>query len=312
MPGMWKDIEGHAHVVELLKAYSASARIPHAFLFAGVAGQGKTRVAREFFKAVNCLERTGDPCDRCRSCLKAISGVHPDLVEVTPDSRWIKVDEVRGVLSEIGYKPFEARIKFVVIEPAETLNRESANALLKTLEEPPQNTVIVLISHRPKLLLPTLVSRCQVMRFGPMEAHGERPDNGGGAEGATGLSRGASEYLETDQGLKMRQEILELLKRGDPADLARRYFDKSEGSEGLSDALVIVESILRDIMALQHGVDTLLNAELREVTLRSADTGEIEEIAGIISGIRRGVNENINVRNAATELFIRVSRLAAA
>jgi DNA polymerase-3 subunit delta' len=306
---MWKDIPGHDHAVELLKSYSESARVPHAFLFAGIAGLGKTRIAKEFFKAVNCLDRSGEACDRCRSCIKVMANTHPDLVEMNPSSRWIKVDEIREILSEIGFKPFESRMKFIIIEPAEHLNRESANALLKTLEEPPQNTVIVLISHRPKLLLPTIVSRCQVIRFSPLEASGDGKESV--EPGSPGqYSQAAVGRHNTGAIIEMRQEILGLLKGGDPAGLAKRCFDQGEGWDVLPDVLVIVESILRDVMALQYGADNLVNDELGEIPLRHASIKEIDEMAGLISAMRRGVNENINLRIAATELFIMLSQLS--
>jgi DNA polymerase III delta' subunit len=310
MESMWKDITGHDHAIELLKGYSESARVPHAFLFAGISGLGKTRVAKEFFKAVNCLERNAEACDRCRNCLKVMANTHPDLVELNPSSRWIKVDEVRDLLSEIGFKPFESRMKFVIIEPAEHLNRESANALLKTLEEPPQNTVIVLISHRPKLLLPTIVSRCQVIRFSPMEAPGNTQEEGSVPVSPAHDSHVAVSHHDTNAIIKIRSEILGILKGSDPAGLAKRYFDQGEGWDVLPAVLVIVESILRDLMALQHGTDNLVNAELKEFPLRHAIIKDIEEMAGLISAMRRGVNENINLRIAATELFIMLSQLS--
>jgi DNA polymerase III delta' subunit len=305
---MWKDIIGHAHQVELLRAYSESDRIPHAFLFAGIPGLGKTHIAREFFKAINCLNRRGDACDKCGSCLKAITSAHPDLVELNPDTRWIKVDEIREILSEIGFRPFESRMKFVIIEPAEQLNRESANALLKTLEEPPQNTVMVLVSHRPKILLPTIVSRCQVIRFSPTEVPDDTRD---GPEHKESYPQSPSVFggHADSTVLEMRQQIFGLLSGGDPAALAKRFFNKSDGWDVIADMLVIVESILRDVMSLLHGANTLVNPELHEIGIRHVGIDEIEEIAVLISALRRGVNENINTRIAATELFIMVSQL---
>jgi DNA polymerase III delta' subunit len=291
---MWKDIKGHTHQVELLKAYSESEKIPHAFLFSGNMGLGKTRIAREFFKAINCLEHKGDACNRCKNCLRATTNTHPDLVEMNPGARWIKVDEIRGVLAEVGFKPFESRMKFVIIEPAENLNRESANALLKTLEEPPSNTVIVLVSHRPKLLLPTIISRCQAIRFSALQE---------GAE--TGQSDQADEEKSA-----MRQDILGLLSGDDPSNLAKKFFDKGEGWDTVADMLAIVESVMRDVMVLQHGSDKLVNAEIKEIPLRHARPKEIEQIADLVSAVRRGVNENINMKIAATELFFLISQLA--
>ncbi|HNU75334.1 MAG TPA: DNA polymerase III subunit delta', partial [Deltaproteobacteria bacterium] len=169
---MWRNIVGHESLIGTLRTFVLTGKLPHALLFAGPAGVGKTMVAREFFKAVNCLDSPGDACDACRSCVKMDSGSHPDFIMVGPsDNRTvITIEHIRGVISEVSLKPFEARFRFVVIEPAERMNNPAANALLKTLEEPPGATLIVLVTHNPILLLPTIVSRCQVLRFTPLDA----------------------------------------------------------------------------------------------------------------------------------------------
>ncbi len=299
---MWKDISGHAHVVELLKTHSASGRVPHAFLFAGGAGLGKTRMAKEFFKALNCLETPGSACDKCGSCLKVMAGTHPDLTELNPESRWIKVDEVRGILSDVALKPFEARMKCIIIEPAEQLGNEGANALLKTLEEPPSSTVFILVSHRPKLLLPTIVSRCQLLRFNEDEGTRMRE-----SENSSSDSEEKDAGTGYDPGIQ--QEIIALFKGSDPALLAKKYFD-SEGWDILPEVLMAVETILRDIMVLRLGCDRVMHESLRGIPFRYAGTEEIDSITGLIRSVRRGVNENINLRVAATELFIQLSQLA--
>jgi DNA polymerase III subunit delta' len=302
---MWKDIQGHSHIIELLRDYCLSGKVPHAFLFAGAPGLGKTLVAKEFFKSLNCLEKSGDPCNKCKSCLKVMAGTHPDLIELNPSTRWIKVDDVRGVLAEVGLKPFEAHMKGIIIEPAEHLGNESANALLKTLEEPPSSTVIMLISHRPKLLLPTIISRCQLIRFS------EDTDSRFLGHGINDALHTEAESEEKRDAHVMRQEIFALLNGHDPALLARKYFD-SEGWEVLPEVLVIVESMIRDIMTLRLGCDKVMNEALRQTPIRYAGMEEIENITSLISTMRRGVNENINLRIAATELFIMISQLSGA
>lgn len=301
-PPMWKDIPGHSRIKNLLMDYCVSGRIPHALLFSGAAGLGKTGMAVEFFRAMNCAGRTGDACGTCGSCLKAASKSHPDLVMVNPESRWIKVDDIREVIADVGLKPFEARTKCIVIEPAESLNTESANALLKTLEEPPANTVILLISHRPKLLLPTVLSRCLHIRFHEEEREGTPVD----VRETLPESEGGRDAERTGT---IRSEVLGLLGGSDPALLARKYFDR-EGWDLLPEVLGVTESVIRDIMVLRHGSDRLVNEELGQVNLRQAGMSEIEEILDLIRAMRRGAHENINLRVAATELFIRVGMLA--
>jgi DNA polymerase-3 subunit delta' len=165
---MWKDIISHSMEIDLLKSYIHTNNIPRTLLFSGMKGIGKSMVALEFFKALNCTATPADPCDKCGSCIKADRGNHPDIIKIIPDGSEIKVGDVRIILNELGLKPFLARYRMVIIEPAETLNKSSANILLKSLEEPPNTTIFILISHKPGLLLPTIISRCQEITFRPI------------------------------------------------------------------------------------------------------------------------------------------------
>lgn len=253
----------------------------------------------EFFKSLNCLKTPGNACDTCGSCLKAMAGTHPDLTVLIPTTRSIKVDEVRDAIQDMGLKPFEARTKCIIIEPAEQLGTEGANALLKTLEEPPSSTLIILVSHRPRLLLPTIVSRCQLIRFS--EEDGITP--------ADSEKKSAGEDSGDRPDTKgIHEELVGLLRGSDPALLARKYFD-AEGWETLPEVLMAVESIMRDIMVLRLGSDKVMNESLSEMSFRHVSMDEIDAVTDLIRSIRRGVNENINLRIAATELFILISLL---
>ncbi len=305
---MWKDIIGCESQIEELKGYIKTGKLPHAFLFAGMAGLGKTKTAREFFKAVNCSGSTGDGCDSCRTCLKVLNGSHPDLVSVSPSNGWIVVEDIRTMISEVGLKPFEARTRFIIIEPAERMNKASSNALLKTLEEPPDGSLIILISHKPALLLPTIVSRCQIIRFAPLDASAAEKSAidpvllrlTSGTMG--GLPSGDAEYL-----LEVREAVLDSIRDGDPAGLVNKYFsDAEQGPETLSVFLLVAESILRDLLVLSHGGGSIINEELREAVRRGIGSQGAEEIALCIRDIRRGVNENINQRVAMSDLLFRL------
>ncbi|MGC9324449.1 MAG: ATP-binding protein [Desulfomonilia bacterium] len=313
MEDMWKNVIGHESQIRMLRHYATSDKLPHAFLFSGMRGLGKTVVAREFFKAVNCLNSPGDPCDACRNCMKANAKSHPDLVEVVPSAAWIKVESIRATLGEIGLKPFEASVKFVIIEPAEQMNKASSNALLKNLEEPPRDTIFVLVSHKHHLLLPTITSRCQVIRFSPVDIASARS-----ASCDPVLTRITSGVLggiagvDEDSFLSARSEILAVLSGADAADLSSRYFPKDTGDpRGMVPViLTIVESIVRDIMVIVWGGETLLNEELKDIPLKTLSSPDIDEITQCIHEIRRGATDNINLKVAFTELFIILSQFS--
>lgn len=143
-------------------------RLPHALLFAGPAGIGKAHFARALAARLLCLSpASGTACGSCRSCDLLAAGSHPDFLEVVPEegSRVIKINQVRQLIEFAGKTPSISRLKCIVLGPAECMNINAANALLKCLEEPSESTSLMLYSHQPSGLPPTVRSRCQAMAF---------------------------------------------------------------------------------------------------------------------------------------------------
>jgi DNA polymerase-3 subunit delta' len=161
MSSVFEKILGHARPIRILLSSLERQAVAQAYLFHGEEGIGKRTVAREFAKAVMC---TGEACESCR---KADRGVHPDLIEIGPEGQTIKIGQIRALQTEIPLPPILGKKKVYLIDNTDRLNLEAANALLKTLEEPPSHAVLVLIAHRPDLLPETLRSRCQKILFTP-------------------------------------------------------------------------------------------------------------------------------------------------
>ncbi|HRZ87475.1 MAG TPA: DNA polymerase III subunit delta', partial [bacterium] len=168
----FKDVIGHKTIVAQLKNAVSSGRVGNAYLFSGPTGIGKKTVAAQFAKALNCLKNDPDGCGECESCRKADASSHPDVKWCGPAgaSRSIKIESVRELIRNAGMKPYEGRRKVFVLAEAETLNPASGNALLKTLEEPPADTVFILTTSHKDALLPTIRSRCQTVEFQPLPA----------------------------------------------------------------------------------------------------------------------------------------------
>jgi DNA polymerase III subunit delta' len=162
-------IEGHEKPIKILKRALANKTLAHAYLFSGEAGIGKKMTALALAAAVNC-QKAGEAggCDACPSCRKVAAGGHPDIHLLVPDGEEIKIDQVRLVQSDLALKPFEGMKKTLIIDGVDRMNVASSNAFLKTLEEPPGETLIVLITSLPQSLLPTIRSRCQEIRFQPL------------------------------------------------------------------------------------------------------------------------------------------------
>ena len=156
---------GHDRQKEMLTSLVSKGRMPHALLFAGPEGVGKKVVAVEFAKNLFC--EAGSACGICRPCRNISSGIHPDFTLVSKDTA-IKIDELRAIRRDVYEPPFEAPIRVIAINNADTMTREAANALLKTLEEPPASNLFILISSREQDVPLTIRSRCMRIPFGTL------------------------------------------------------------------------------------------------------------------------------------------------
>ncbi|MCL6106602.1 MAG: DNA polymerase III subunit delta' [Actinobacteria bacterium] len=159
------DIAGQPHASRLLSAALRSGSSSHSYLFAGPAGTGKRQASLEFAAAL-CCQHGG--CGSCPSCKKALKGSHPDVTIVEPAGSTIKIEQVREVNRTLRLLPGESPARVIIISSAEALGAESANAFLKSLEEPPGFVVFLLLAEHLGRVLPTIVSRCQMVRFGPV------------------------------------------------------------------------------------------------------------------------------------------------
>lgn len=165
-------IEGHEGPVTILKRALANGTLAHAYLFSGAEGIGKKMTALALAAALNCPERGPDGgCSLCPSCCKVASGGHPDVHLLVPDGDEIKIDQVRQIQEDLSLRPFEGAAKTLIVDFAERMNPASSNAFLKTLEEPPGEALIILVTAMPQGLLPTIRSRCQELRFQPLPRH---------------------------------------------------------------------------------------------------------------------------------------------
>lgn len=165
----FSDHKEHKLIADQLRRSLEHGRLAHAYLFAGNRGTGKTALARTLAKALNCLKKEHDSCDHCDSCRRIEEGAHPDIYWIRPESksRRITVDQIREFERSANLKASSARVKVGIVEDADCMGEEASNAFLKTLEEPPAQTIIVLITTQPQRLLPTILSRCLRIAFGP-------------------------------------------------------------------------------------------------------------------------------------------------
>ena len=190
-----KDVIGQDKAVDIILRTLSRERVPSAYLFAGESGIGKRFTALNLAKAVNCERavssqqlavsgqrdngklseglsaidyRLLDCCDECISCKKIDSGTHPDFLLVSPEKGEIRIDEISAVEEALSFRPYEGREKVVIIDDADTMNQPAANAFLKTLEEPPEDSLLILAAANPDRLPETIRSRCSRLNFKPI------------------------------------------------------------------------------------------------------------------------------------------------
>jgi DNA polymerase III subunit delta' len=180
----FRDVIGHRRLVELLARSVSRGTLPPSLILAGPSGVGKRLAAIAVAQSLNCInhpstishqpratiaELPGDACGTCAACRRIARGVHPDVLIVEPgDSGAIKIDQVREIIDRAAYRPFEGRRRAVIVDEADALVPAAQNALLKTLEEPPDSSVFMLVTSRPDVLLATVRSRCPLLRFRPL------------------------------------------------------------------------------------------------------------------------------------------------
>lgn len=163
-PSTFDEVAGQQHIVQTLKNALVENKIAHAYLFCGPRGTGKTTMARIFAKALNCSDGFGKQCNECENCIAINEGRHPDVIEIDAASNR-GIDDIRDLISKVKYSPIMGRYKVYIIDEVHMMTTEAFNALLKTLEEPPESVVFILATTEPYKLMPTILSRCQRYDF---------------------------------------------------------------------------------------------------------------------------------------------------
>lgn len=316
----FEDFKGQsAHIAQLQADFAQGTNV-HAYLLTGPKGTGKRSVAQLCAMAALC-RGAHKPCGACGPCRRVLSGTHPDVHTVVPEKgkQIISVGVMRDVLSEVGVKAFEDGAKAILIPEAERMNPASQNCLLKTLEEPPENTVFFLMTDQPAALLPTIVSRCRVVRFHPLSveeaakrltALGQSPDmalaKARMAEGCVGQA------LDIDEAqLSLRQEltrdVFSVHRAGDALAVVNAYKEDKERQRRVLDVL---ECAVRDILAAQAGASSLEGAGYAQ---QAQDYARAVPLAGGLRLMRKVTHarmmlaQNVAFASALESILLEVS-----
>jgi DNA polymerase-3 subunit delta' len=334
---------GNEQVKEFLRRMIAAGRLPGAMLFAGPDGVGKKRFALEIARSVFCAETLNfGSCGKCGTCKRVLQFVlprsekrddydkvifseHADVGLVIPFGRNIGVGAIRELEREANFRPYEGKKRFFVIDEADKMNLSAANALLKTLEEPPVTTHIILLTSRYNSLLATIVSRCQMLRFQPLAAEEIEnhlaatkqfsPEDAGVAARISRGSLGRALQMNGESFRSSREAMMKILEAQTAAPDRARLLRAAEemGDTKMKDEyeprLEILQSLIHDAWQLKNGREqkALVNADLHGRLSKCAENSTAEKLTRLLAEIekvRENLLVNINRRVATDALFM--------
>jgi DNA polymerase-3 subunit delta' len=321
---MWTTI-GHDWAVAFLQQAIASGRVAHAYLITGARSVGKTHLALDLAAALNCTGAE-PPCGHCAACLKTAALAHPDVTLVQAEGGRIKIDQARELQHTLALSPFEGRWRVCIVTDFETATREASNALLKTLEEPPSKVVLVLTATDATMLLPTIISRCQVLALRPvptaaiqaaLEQRWQLPAERASliARLAAGRMGWAAQAVADAQVLARREQqmntLLELVQAGRTGKL--ELSERLSAAGDLMELIHVWETWWRDVLLLCSGCGHLVvNQDLADALQQVADQVGLAQARACLrstEAVLDQLDHNANARLALDVLFLRWPRV---
>jgi len=309
-------IVGHQWAIDLLDRQQQNGQVPQALLLAGPLYVGKGTLGRYFAQSLNC-QGSPKPCGQCLSCRKIVSGNHPDVRIFDQEDETLKIDQIRELQQELSLSPYESPYRVVLLCNFERATTSAANALLKTLEEPAEQVVLILTATDPSKLLPTIVSRCQILTLRPLP----RPEILGAlqtqwhtspeqaellAQLAAGRLGWAIRALADESFLARRQQrlndLLNLLRMSRAERLTYAHqLGRDPGA--IRETLALWLTIWRDLLLLQSGSQTkLVNLDWQDTLQSVATRLSLVQITAMVSRLRvallnleRNVNPRLNL-----------------
>jgi DNA polymerase-3 subunit delta' len=347
---------GNARVVEILKRAIEQDRLPHAMIFAGPAGVGKCTLALLVAQYLNCLSPVGNgPCGNCSACKRIMAVIesrylecqslkaegycgncsnckirtkrHPDIRLVEPQKTTISIDQIRELISEIAFQPLEANYRVVILDPADRMRPEAHNSLLKTLEEPPSRTIIILVTTNPYVLLETIRSRSRMLQFGGIPQHqierylvaqaGRTIEEAHLAASLSGGSLASALDFKTTEYRNVRKQAFQfvtlILGRGRFADASAVAVQVTKDKEFFQLWIESVAALLQDIYYAGLATERVGQRDLLEKIEELNRTVSHSTLIRTIDGIRKlkgQLQYNVNRQIALEAMFLELTRTA--
>lgn len=327
----FNSIIGQDIIVESLKNAVKNGKAANGYIFSGPAGCGKKLTATIFAMALNCGSKIGgNPCGVCNSCLRVKNCSHPNVEIVKPTGATIKIKQIRDIISEVARKPFENGYKTVIMEDAGKMTHDAQDAFLKTLEEPPDNTVFILLAENHNRILPTILSRCQIYQFKAVDRKKIKEYLKGrhefsdddidiAARHSGGVIGRALELLQDKEFLKTRETYLEILdkaltgNRSDALRLASQAIDTKEAAESfLNFSLEWFRDlvIFSDMEYRNEGL--LLNIyKISDLSKHNSllTENQLNSIMEMIKNTIRYVGYNVGIKNSIDGMLLSIAEV---
>jgi DNA polymerase-3 subunit delta' len=348
VPG-FESIIGQDRPISILTTFLQKGTVPHALLFTGIEGVGKHRTAVIFAMACNCTGYQSEdtpgredmptryhhpsekrrqfsiPCTHCKSCRKIESDNHPDIIRIRPSGVFIKIDQIRALCQTIAMKPYEARMRVVMISDAQAMNPAAGNALLKVLEEPPDGTILILEATHTSDLLATIVSRCRHIQFNPItktnieavliRQYGLDPENAMIISAVAGGSIARALRIHQKNWIAHRKWLITELESLSLMSINRllAFSEKlAKNKDDLPETLEIMKSWLRDLIMGKIYPDKIQHQDLIEEVHRSAQKSSLLSLLSKIETIQstqNAIQTGTNLRLAMETLVLKLSRI---
>lgn len=250
---MFENIIGNESIKNTLKNNIKNNKITHSYLMVGIQGIGKKTIAKEYAKAILCLN-DNKPCNNCKSCIEFDTNNNPDFLCIEPDGNSIKIEQIRKLQKEIQEKPIISNKKVYIIDNADLMTKEAGNCLLKTLEEPPEFAVIILIGSNENSFLTTIKSRCMILHFNRLEDieikryleqnHNEKNVTQGMLDIASGSIGKAINLKDKQEQYQKIEQIINSIDKKDLIDIVKSAEILYKSKDNINDMLDYINVIL--------------------------------------------------------------------
>ncbi|NMB07263.1 MAG: DNA polymerase III subunit delta' [Tissierellia bacterium] len=315
-------ILGHENIIKNLQNAIENGKVSHSYLFEGEESMGKKMVALSFAKTLLCKEEKLEPCNNCNSCLKFDNFNHPDLKLIEPEKDLIKKEEIDKVIKNINIAPLESNRRIIIINDSDKIGMEGQNTLLKTLEEPPSYINIILITSNSNKIIPTILSRCERIKFYPVES--EKIENllisrynktRDEAKFIVHFTKGsvgqAIELSQSQDFFNKRDETLEIIHnivKGDKYKAFDSYDFFLNNKENYEEILDIMIYWFRDLIIYKELGNTELLLNRDKISLLSSQVflkeNQINDIIKKIINVKQDIQRNVNYQLAIETMLL--------